>query len=260
MAVKKEIARTGWQEISGIALLAVCVLSVLSLFSYDAGDIGFLHDPPNDPPVNFIGPVGAWFSFLNYMGLGVAGYILPAIFSYLGLICLFKREGHLWPKFVWSAVLLLASASLMELNSATWEGVRDRLNVGSAGGLLGELLTDRCLVPLLGRVGAGVLMTAAVLIGLVMLIDIHPGTLLRHCWDYLQAAWGRIQLARQARMDRLQQMEEEQAQLAKRRRRLEDAVRETETAGPKVRVRSKIVPDDVKDEPTPAAQSRTAAG
>ncbi len=248
MAVKKEIARTGWQEISGIALLAVCVLSVLSLFSYDAGDIGFLHDPPNDPPRNFIGPVGAWFSFLNYMGLGVAGYILPAIFSYLGLICLFKREGRLWPKFAWAGVLLLASASLMELNSAVWEGVRDRLNVGSAGGLLGELLTDRCLVPLLGRVGAGVLMTAAVIIGLVMLIDIHPGTLMRHCWDYMQAAWARIELARQARMDRLQQMEEEQAQLAKRRRRLEDAVRDTEGAVPKVRVRSKAVSEEVKEE------------
>jgi S-DNA-T family DNA segregation ATPase FtsK/SpoIIIE len=252
MAVKKEIARSGWQEIGGIALLAVCVLSVLSLFSYDAGDLRMLHQPPNDPPRNFIGPVGAWFSFLTYMGFGVAGYILPALFSYLGLMCLFKREGRLWSKFAWALVLMLAAAALLELNAATWEGVRDRLNVGSAGGLLGDVLSGRCLVPLLGRVGTGVLLTAALIIGLVMLIDIHPGTLMRHCWAYMQAGYARVQEARQARMDRLELMEAEQEQLSKRRRRLEQAVRETEPAPPKVRVRARpAAVEEPVEEPAP---------
>ena len=272
MAVKKEIARTGWQEIGGIILLAVCVLSVLSLFSYEAGDIAVLHSPPNDPPHNFIGPVGAWFSFLSFMGLGVGGYILPALFSYLGLICLFKREGRLWPKFMWSLLLLLAAAALLQLNAPLWEGVRDRLNVGSAGGLLGDLTADRFLVPLLGTVGVGILMTALLVIGLVMLIDIHPGTLLRHCWAFVLAGAARVQEARRARMDRVEQMEAEQEQLAKRRRRLEDAVKESEAAGPRVRTRKAAaeepkdeaapprgrsrLPDDEEDEPVPAPRAR----
>lgn len=255
MAVKKEIARSGGQEILGIALLAVSVLSLLSLFSYEAGDLAYLQVPPNDPPHNFIGPVGAWFSFLSFMGWGVSGYILPAIFSYLGLICLFKREGRLWPKFAWSGVLMVAAAALMELNAATWEGVRERLNAGGAGGAVGEVMAGRFLIPLLGRVGAGVLMTATLLIGLVMLIDIHPGMLMRHAWAYLQAAWGRLQAARQARMDRLQQMEAEQEQLAKRRRRLEDAVRESEAA-PKVRVRSRAAAEEPRDEVAPKVRAR----
>jgi S-DNA-T family DNA segregation ATPase FtsK/SpoIIIE len=237
MAVKKEFTRSGGQEILGIALLAVCVLSILSLFSHDSGDVGMVSNPPHDPPRNFIGPVGAWFAYLSFMGWGVGGYILPALFSFLGLSCLFKREGRIWPKFVWAVVLLLASSSLLELNGSVWEGVRDRLNIGSSGGLMGDLLAARFLVPLLGVVGAGILATAILIMGLIMLIDLHPGTLVRHCWDLLLAGSARWQEMRRARMDRLQQMEAEQEQLAKRRRRLEDAMKEAEPAAPRVRTR-----------------------
>ena len=256
MAVKKEMARSGGREILGIALLALCVLSVLSLFSFDPGDIRVLADPPHSPPRNFIGPAGAWFGFLSFMGLGVGGYLLPALCSYLGLLCLFKREGRLWPRFAWSAVVLLSSAALMELNADVWEGVRDRLNIGSAGGLMGDLLAGRILVPLLGRVGSGILSTSVLLIGLVMLIDLHPGTLMRHCWDLILAGSARIQEARRARMDRMQQMEEEQELLAKRRRRLEEAVKDTEPAAPKVRTRKPLTDDEKEESLALRARSR----
>ncbi len=252
MAVKKEIARSGWREITGIILLAVCVLSTLSLFSYDAGDISVLRQPPYDPPRNFIGPVGAWFAFLSFMSLGVAAYVLPVLFSCLGLLCLFKREGRVWPKFLWSLVLLLAVGALLELKADTWEALRDRLNAGSAGGLFGGLLAGRLLAPLLGTVGAWVLLVATVVMALVMVVDIHPGTLLRHSWDFLLVLYGRIREARQSRLDRLQQMEAEQEQLARRRRRLEEAVKGSAPAAPKVRVRGKATSEETPEEPVPA--------
>ena len=251
MAVKKEIVRTGWQEVAGILLLALCVLSVLSLFSYEPGDISVLHAKPNDPPENFIGPMGAWFGFLTFMGLGVGGYLLPAGLSYLGLLCLFKREGRIWPKAVWTAVLLLSVSSLMELAPDSWANLSDRLNIGSAGGLLGDLLATRFLVQLWGTIGTGILMTALLVLSMVMVMEVRPGTVLRHCWDYLVRLWERIEAVRKARLDRMRQLEEEQRDIQKRRRRLEEAMKGNEPAAPVVKIRSRTA---TATEPAPAEQ------
>ncbi len=59
MAEKTPIRSTGIREMWGIILLTFAVLTALALSSYDWADISLLRTPPNDPPLNFIGPVGA---------------------------------------------------------------------------------------------------------------------------------------------------------------------------------------------------------
>ena len=238
MAVKKEIARSGWLEVSGILLLTLSVLSLLALFSYEPGDISLLQAPPNNPPANFIGPVGAWFAFLIFMGLGVGGYLAPLTFAYAGLVCLFKRQGRLWTKITWGVVTLLSVAALLELNGAGWAAWRRDLNVGSAGGLLGELLTSRSLVHLWGPIGTGILMTALLAIGVVLMLEIRPGSVLRHAWELILAGYDRWEVARKARLDRLRLLEEEQREVAKKRRRLEEAMK-ADAPAPVVKVRKK---------------------
>lgn len=238
MAVKKMIARSGWLEVSGILLLTLSILSLLALFSFDPGDISVFKTPPNNPPANFIGPVGAWFAFMLFMGLGVAGYLAPLSFAYSGLVCLFKQEGRIWTKVVWSLVSLLAVSALLELNGAGWADRRAHLNVGSAGGLVGELLTARSMVYLWGPIGTGILMTAILVIGLILMMEIRPGAVMRHAWELILAGYDRWEAARKARLDRLRQLEEEQRELAKRRKRLEDAMRQAD-APPVVKVRKK---------------------
>ena len=50
---------SGVREVWSIVLLAICVLLLLSLVSYDWHDIPLLSAPANDPPANFVGPAGA---------------------------------------------------------------------------------------------------------------------------------------------------------------------------------------------------------
>jgi S-DNA-T family DNA segregation ATPase FtsK/SpoIIIE len=238
MAVKKMTARSGRLEVAGIVLLTLSVLSLLALFSFDPGDLPVIKIPPNDPPSNFIGPVGAWFAFLLFMGLGVGGYLAPAAFAYMGLICLFKREGRIWTKSAWSIVALLAVSALLELNGEAWAERRAQLNIGSAGGVLGDLLTFRSLVFLWGPIGTGILMSALLAIALVLMTEIRPGVALRHAWDMILSGYDRWEAARKARLDRLRRLEEEQRELAKRRKRLEEAMRPAD-APPVVRVRKK---------------------
>ncbi|MFH0908385.1 MAG: DNA translocase FtsK [bacterium] len=225
MAVKKTIVRTGWQEALGITLLAVCVLGILSLFSYEPRDIASLMSPPNRPPVNFIGPVGAWFAFISFMSFGVCGYLVPAVLAYIGLLCIFKREGRIWPKAVWMTLLLLAVTMLIELKPEGWEALRAKLNIGSAGGSFGDLLTRRLFVGLMGQVGAAILAITVMVVGVVLLFDIHPVAIAHTLWDGAVHLVQRVDLWRKSRLDRKRLLEEEEKDVAKRRRRLEQVIK-----------------------------------
>lgn len=247
MAVKKEMARSGWLEVVGILLLTAGMLCLLALLSYDPADVSVLHSPPNSPPTNFIGPMGAYWGFLLFMGLGIAGYLTPLTLLYSGLVCLFKRIGRIWTKVVWAIVVLISIAALMELNPEGWARWRSDLNIGSTGGVVGDLLTNRSLVHLWGPIGTGILMTAMLILGLVMMAEVRPGALLRHTWELILAGHDRWRVMRQARMDRLRQLEEEQRALMKKRRRLEDAMRPKETP-PAVKVRQKRAETEASDD------------
>ncbi len=61
----------------GIILLTLSVLMVLSLVSYHWDDVCLLKVPPNDPPLNFIGPAGAWFAFVSLMVFGLGAFFIP---------------------------------------------------------------------------------------------------------------------------------------------------------------------------------------
>ncbi|MCS6771577.1 MAG: DNA translocase FtsK [Kiritimatiellae bacterium] len=237
MALKKTTSPSGWLEAYGIVLLTLAMLSLLAILSYEPGDLPVFQAPPNDPPHNFIGPVGAWFAFILLMGFGLAAYGAPAVLLYDSLVCLLKREGRIWTKQLWSWVLLGAVAALLEL----WdlgEAKRLDLNITSPGGVVGEILTTRSLIYMWGPIGTGILMGGLAAISLVFMLEIRLVAVARHLWDIFVEIAERLREARRARMDRLRQLEEEQRELAKRRRRLEEAMRPTEST-PVVRVRSK---------------------
>ena len=264
MAVKKEIVRTGWREAMGILLLAGCIIGLLSVYYFDPHDIAALAQPPNNPVVNFIGPMGAGFAFLTFMTLGVCGYLFPAGLAYVGLLCLFKREGRVWPKAVWMLTLLVALACLVELKPETWEALRGRLNIGSPGGLAGYLLSTKLFVSLMGSVGTAILGVAMVLVSLVLLFDVKPVVVGRQIWAYLVALIERVEAWRRSRLDAMGQMAEEERDLAKKRRRLEQSLagRDIEEAVPKAAAAAvdaeKTAKDSWRDRVRAEAQERAA--
>ena len=52
-------------------MLVLFVLLSLSILSYQPEDIPLLKEPPNNPPYNWIGPAGAWSSYLLLEGFGL---------------------------------------------------------------------------------------------------------------------------------------------------------------------------------------------
>ena len=98
MAARTQQKGDGVWEAWGIVLLALCLLISLSLFSYDWRDISVLNVPANSPPYNFIGPVGAWMSYILLSLLGLAAYIVPIWCLFYGVAFLFRWERQLWPR------------------------------------------------------------------------------------------------------------------------------------------------------------------
>ena len=91
----------GRRVVWGILLAAVCLFLLLSLISYDWRDISVLKAPPNSPPGNLFGPVGAWLSFVLFMTLGIGAYLVPVLGLVCGLILDVNREERVWPRVLW---------------------------------------------------------------------------------------------------------------------------------------------------------------
>lgn len=225
MAVKKEMRRTGWREAWGILLLAFCVLMFLSVISYVPGDIAFVQDPPNQPAKNYIGPAGAWFSFILFMGFGVAGYLSPAVIAGIGVMLLLKREGMVWTRVCWIAGVYLAVVVLIELQETAWHGLVQHLNVSSPGGTIGSLVATHGLVLLMGRVGTAILAIATILTGLTILFEVHPWLVAKRGWALCVSGVQYVNRKRMERKDRLAQIEDESRDVDVRRRRLEAAMK-----------------------------------
>ncbi|HPF98588.1 MAG TPA: DNA translocase FtsK [Kiritimatiellia bacterium] len=228
MAVRKEIARTGWREAWGILLVTVALLFLLSLFSYAPGDIPLLKSPPNRPAENFIGPVGAWTAFFFFMALGIGAYLLPAGLMIIGLLLIFKREGRVWPKAVWLTVMLLALLCIFDLQPGAWEGVVEKLNTCGPGGVVGSFLTDEMLVRWLGTVGTGIIAASLLAISLILFIEIHPLQIAHAIGVLAVALFKKVDEKIAEHRDERSQIEREQRKVEKQRRRLEDVMREQE--------------------------------
>ncbi len=263
MAVKKQNVRAGWPEAWGILLLALCALMFLSMVSYNPYDISLLKDPPNDPALNFIGPAGAWFAFFAFSAFGVAGYLLPVCIGGMGVIFLLKTEGRLWPKAAWMTVMLLAITLLLEMQTQIWNGLLHSLNVGSPGGHVGHLLGTRGLVRIMGGVGTGILSFSGLVIGAIFLFEIHPFVLARRLWEAGLALYKQWEEARAEKKDRSAQIEDEAKEIAKRRQRLEEAMKQREKS---IAAETARKPPPREDEPEaieppvrPAETSRVTA-
>ena len=161
--VTKPKMSTGVREAWSIALLAVCVLLFLSLVSYDWRDISLLAAPPNEPPGNFIGPAGAWLSFVLFMIFGVAAYLLPLWFLGFGVTLIFHGIEHVRAKFIWAALMMFSFCCLLDLRSSLVAGLASSLNLSASGGVPARLFSNLLAVHLLGDVGALIAILAALL-------------------------------------------------------------------------------------------------
>jgi S-DNA-T family DNA segregation ATPase FtsK/SpoIIIE len=197
MAKSSETVRSPKREAIGVILLALCLLSFLCVFSFDAQDIGFLHDPPASPPHNLVGPLGAWFAFIGFLLFGIGGYLVPFVLLTGGLMMTFRSYERVWPVWAWLMAGLVSLSSIFEYQPALWAGLKDLLNIGSAGGLVGQALAIRTLGRLINHTGAGIIFVTIFILALLQLTGMHPFTPFAFLWEKIKAFRARRKEARE---------------------------------------------------------------
>lgn len=170
----KNSGHSGAREIWAVALVGLALLLLLSLVSYNPYDVGNVAASP-DARVgvhNFIGPVGAWISFVTFQGLGLGGYVLMVVLGVLGTMLLLGKEVP-WRSKVGAGVLLLVASACL-LHIAGFERAQKALNLpDSAGGFLG-LFVGGFFQKILGTVGTAIVFLVAYLISLIILVNLRP--------------------------------------------------------------------------------------
>ena len=165
---------TRWSnEITGIILITVGLLLLLSLVKYSPADLprwGLLEafaGKSGAASENLIGPVGGIIGFLQILLFGAAGGLIPVGFIWFGIVKL-AFDGHVWPRAVigFSILLLAAAAWLHAANFffVEWAmncslngpgGVIDRDAKGEPTGVLREVAAREAAARASSRVQAG---------------------------------------------------------------------------------------------------------
>lgn len=194
MSLREEISRSRKRETLALLLLAGGVFLMLSVVSYDFGDIPLLRYPPHAHPHNLMGTVGAWCAFLLLMLFGIAGYLAPVAVFGTGLLLIFGHRRGQWHLPAWEMLLVVALACLVELQPELWAPVQEKVNLPSPGGLTGALLGRSVLIRYFGPLGAGATAATVALVAVVYLFDFAPSSIV-HLILRAASTAGRLLLA-----------------------------------------------------------------
>ena len=185
---KKETAAKGHSltnEIVAVALAALTVLLFLCLVSYS----------PNDPSLvtsslqktqNWIGVVGANVAAILFGTIGSATYFLPFL---MGLISwrILRAENFYAPasRIIGYALFIVSICGVFSLFGQGYAGVTGL----SYGGLVGAALAQG-LTALIGKLGAGILLTALLLTAILLITNLSYFSV----FDNFPAVFGKLKL------------------------------------------------------------------
>jgi len=213
-------AHRGRLDLVGAILVAVALVWLVALFSYDRLDLKVNTARPNDPAHNWIGPVGAWWSELSFFVFGAAGFALPLGLLAFGLGCLAEIFSFARRRWLWLVLLSLVSAAFFALNP----GLVGRFaSTELPGGWVGNFLNPS---PYIGYAGA---MAACVLLYLLSLLGLSDFLL----FEWIRIAWADRQKRAEAALDEELRLDRKARVLEKEARRLQELVdQERNTALP----------------------------
>ncbi|MCK6501225.1 MAG: DNA translocase FtsK 4TM domain-containing protein, partial [Nitrospira sp.] len=203
----------GRRDWIGLVLVAIAMVWLLSLLSYDRLDLRANTARPNDPAHNWIGPIGAWWADVSFFGFGASAFLLPLGVLLYGLGCLAEAFAFARRRWIWLLLLVVVSAAFFDLNGR-WIG--QFLGGDLAGGLLGNLL-NQYLFRFIGFAGS---MAAFVLLYLLSLLGLSDFQL----FDWIRDWWQRRRAAAEAALDEEMRLQKKAQQLEKEARRLQEMV------------------------------------
>ena len=158
----------------GYLLVVLSVFPILSLVSYDSGDVFWLKAPRNEPPLNLIGVAGAVGTAVGYRLFGFGVWLLPVWLLLFSMRLAAGRNTKPWRRLMWCALIQFSLCALLQLGTNLFAGAMARLNTApDPGGLVGWLLMTQCLERLISPVGGALTMLTLLLASLVMVIGPH---------------------------------------------------------------------------------------
>jgi len=151
-------------EALGFALLLICMLLFLTLFTYDPRD-GSLNTAVDAPPHNFLGHDGAVLADLFWQSLGLACFLIPILLvAWSFRLMLHRSLRSIWPRLALvPAVLMLAAVavSILDLGALA--------PPAGPGGAIGWGLQRVLLRSGLGTAALPISMAAAAVAGMLLL-------------------------------------------------------------------------------------------
>jgi S-DNA-T family DNA segregation ATPase FtsK/SpoIIIE len=194
-------SKNGFNDVIGIALLALALLLLVAQLSFDRGDLSSVRIPPNKEIHNWIGVIGAYLAWFTFVPLGIAAYVLPWIFAAFGVAYLLDFLGYLRERLrwclLWTALLFVSITGLLHLanNVGLIRDWTQSISAYFAGGWLGYLTYGRLNsydygFVLLGRLGATVVYAALGLISLLFLTNFQLGHWIRILLQKVESAPG----------------------------------------------------------------------
>jgi len=194
---EKKPALAQASEVIAIVLLGLGFLHFLALASFDAYDLPTwvkLHkvSTPNDPVLNFIGPVGAILAGYSFFFLGVAAYLIPTGLIWFGVSKLTSQLRISRHAILGFAIFVVTGACLCQVQTVFFQDWNRDFVMSRPGGGVGLVLGEKLLKGFIGGIGAFLLLTMAYLTGIIMMTGMHPATVLAAFREELPLGMGRL--------------------------------------------------------------------
>ncbi len=163
-------------ELIGIALIGVGLVLFLSVVSFShedlpvwgMGDTLATQAEAQKPRGNFIGPLGTVFGLAHAFLMGKAGFLIPVALIWFGVIKL-VFNGRLWPRTgIGFVVMILSGAVFLH---AGWSEPGE---LPGDGGVLGRLVSDQLMRPIVGKTGTVIIAALVYLIALILVVGQRP--------------------------------------------------------------------------------------
>ncbi len=191
-SLARERLRRGIRESAFWICLAVALVLVAALVSYDPDDPGFSHAGGFGAVSNWVGPTGAWVADLLLFLLGYPAYLFPILVAWSGwLIFRAPAEAGVTDGLTLSLRffgLVVAVAAASALGAMHWEVDPQRLPLddpGGAGGLVGAAI-GAFAENSLGYLGSTLILLALLFTGITLFTGLS--------WLAVMDATGRISL------------------------------------------------------------------
>ena len=164
-----------FKQVIGFLWLALYIVTLLSLISYDPADVSFNVFPSNPIPTNFIGYFGAGLACMLYYCFGFGAYLFPFLFVCCCIGCFLGMEIKWTWKPLWLLLFIACGCALLDLQHiGGWNLIQRQANIDSPGGIVGGYIIQLTVPYALGSVGAGVLFATLFGISAIYLFNVNP--------------------------------------------------------------------------------------